>query len=72
MQNTSDTLRRSRFKRFEIVHVSQLPASVSLNECKETCKLPAPTPAPDTCKLECHSGSPFKEMREDAPRPIVC
>lgn len=65
-----DMLKRSRFKRFEIVHVSQLPTSVSSAECKETCKLPEP--APNTCKLECHSGSPFMEMREDSPRPMVC
>ena len=64
-----DMLEHSRFKRFEIVHVSQLPASVSFDECKETCKLPAP--APTTCKLECHSGSPFMEMREEAPLPMV-
>lgn len=64
--------KRSRFKRFEIVQVSQLPTSLSSLGCKETCKLPPPTPPPNTCKLECHSGSPFMEMREDSPRPIVC
>jgi hypothetical protein len=62
------TQERYCFSRFQLEHVSQSAATVMYGDvCKETCK----TPAPDTCKLECHSGSPFMDMQEDVPEAIV-
>ena len=56
------------FSRFQLEHVSQSAACVTYGDvCKETCK----TPVPDTCKLECHSGSPFTDMKEDVPESLV-
>jgi hypothetical protein len=56
-----------RFSRFHLKHVSRSAAVVAYGDvCKETCKSPTPT----TCKLECHSGSPFADMHEDIPEAV--
>jgi hypothetical protein len=58
-----------RFSRFQLMHVSQSAAVVIYGDvCKETCK----TPPPETCKLECHSGSPFMDMQEEVPDMVAC
>lgn len=60
----STTQQRYHFSRFQLAHVSQSAAIVTYGDvCKETCKSPTPT----TCKLECHSGSPFADMQEEIP-----
>lgn len=56
---------RSRFQ-LEQVRLSRAP--VTTDSCKQTCQTPVP---PNTCKLECHSGSPFTEMQEDIPQALV-
>jgi hypothetical protein len=57
-----------RISRFQLHLVSRTTAAVNLRDvCKQTCKLPEP---PNTCKLECHSGAPFMDMREDAPDAV--
>ena len=54
-----------RFSRFQLHHVSRTTiAGHGSDVCKETCK----QPLPDTCKLECHSGSPFTDMQEEIPQ----
>ena len=56
-----------RFSRFQFHHVSRSTAAVNARDvCKETCK----QPLPNTCKLECHSGSPFTDMQEEIPETV--
>src|SRR5258706_392725 len=44
-----------------------VPRSLAYGDvCKETCKSPTPT----TCKLECHSGSPFTDLQEEIPEAV--
>ena len=60
----------SRFSRFQLDLISRSAALVTYGDtCKETCKLPAPLP--NSCKLECHSGSPFTDMQEEVPASLV-
>ena len=58
-----------RFSRFQLAHVSQSTLIIAHDVCKETCKTPTP---PNTCKLECHSGSPFTDMWEELPELVIC
>lgn len=66
----SETVQKDyHFSRFRLAHVAQSAASILCGDvCKQTCK----TPVPDTCKLECHSGSPFTDMCEEIPEAIMC
>lgn len=58
-----------RVSRFHLAHVAQSAAVIVYGDvCKQTCKTPPPT----TCKLECHSGSPFTDMCEEIPEVVVC
>lgn len=56
----------SPVSRFQLVRVNQrVGDDVHRDVCRETCSVP--TPPPNTCKLECHSGAPLLAFREEIP-----
>ena len=54
------TKKSYRFSGFQLDHIIPSATPTQGDTCKQT------------CKLECHSGAPFRDLQEEVPESIVC